>query len=447
MTFPGVAEELPTGGPVRLENATVAEIFLDAPISGATPDSDGLLRCDIDIEDGRVVRIEAPGTAGPAGEVAANAVDLDGGMVWPCFVDAHTHLDKGHIWPRQPNPDGTREGALSSTDIDQKANWSAEDVRARMQFSLQSAYAHGTAAIRTHIDSYPPQEAISWPVFADLRDEWAGRIDLQGSFLATLDHYRDEDAGNAAADLVAAYGSILGAVCWFHDGIDALLDRVIRLAMERELDLDFHVDERADPNANSFDHIAEALIRNNFGRPVVVGHCCSLAQRPAEEVDRALDLAADADMRPVSLPMCNMYLQGREAGRTPRWRGVTVLHEMKARGIPVSIASDNTRDPFHAYGDLDGLEVFSQAVRIAHLDHPIGDWPAAITRTPADAMGLSERGRISVGKPADLVLFRARDYSELIPRRQADRIVLRGGAAIDGTLPDYRELDTVIGRS
>jgi cytosine deaminase len=60
--------------------------------------------------------------------------------------------------------------------------------------------------------------------------------------------------------------------------------------------------------------------------------------------------------------------------RTPRWRGVTLVHEMKARGIPVAFASDNTRDPFYAYGDLDMVEVMREATRIAHLDHsmPIG---------------------------------------------------------------------------
>ncbi|MFX4381294.1 amidohydrolase family protein, partial [Acinetobacter baumannii] len=90
-----------------------------------------------------------------------------------------------------------------------------------------------------------------------------------------------------------------------------------------------------------------------------------------------------AGLAVVSLPMCNMYLQDRTAGRTPRWRGITLLHEMKARGISVSVSSDNTRDPFYAYGDLDGLEVFREAVRIAHLDHPFDDWPRIVTSTPA----------------------------------------------------------------
>ena len=35
-----------------------------------------------------------------------------------------------------------------------------------------------------------------------------------------------------------------------------------------------------------------------------------------------------------------------------------LLHEMKARGINVAVASDNTRDPFYAYGDLDKFGFF-----------------------------------------------------------------------------------------
>ena len=74
-------------------------------------------------------------------------------------------------------------------------------------------------------------------------------------------------------------------------------------------------------------------------------------------------------------------------GATPRWRGVTLLHEMKERGIPVAVASDNTRDPFYAYGDLDMVEVFREAVRILHLDHPIAGWPLVAARGPADDHG------------------------------------------------------------
>ena len=108
------------------------------------------------------------------------------------------------------------------------------------------------------------------------------------------------------------------------------------------------------------------------------------------------------------------------------------------------MASDNTRDPFYGYGDLDGLEVLREAVRIFQLDCPVGDWAAAITRWPADIIGAEGRGRLAVGGLADLILFDGRDYSELLSRPESGRRVIRAGKAIDRTLPDYRELDDLM---
>jgi cytosine/creatinine deaminase len=148
----------------------------------------------------------------------------------------------------------------------------------------------------------------------------------------------------------------------------------------------------------------------------------------------------------VSLPTVNMYLQDRsvEATRTPRWRGVTVMHELKAAGVPVAVAGDNCRDPFYAYGDHDMLDTYTQAVKILHLDHPFADWIRAASATPAQIMGLDGFGMLRVGNPADLTVLRARSYSELLARAPFDRAVIRAGRAIDTTLPDYRELDDLV---
>ena len=113
---------------------------------------------------------------------------------------------------------------------------------------------------------------------------------------------------------------------------------------------------------------------------------------------------------------------------------------MKARGINVSFASDNTRDPFYAYGDLDMLEVMREATRIGHLDHADPDWVQAFLGNPARACGFAAPS-LAPGAPADLVITRARNWSELFSRPQSDRIVMRKGRAIDRTLPDYAELD------
>ncbi len=404
-------------------------------------DRDGFATVDIAISDGRIAAIAARG-ARPA---AAQAIELAGRIVLPCFVDCHAHIDKGHIWPRMPNPDGSFPGALNAVGSDRVLRWNARDVARRMDFSLRSAYAHGTKALRTHLDSLAPQETISWPIFEEIREKWSGRIELQAASLIGIDIVREAEWFGALARRVAAAKGILGAVTYMVPDLEPLLDRVFLTAIEFGLDLDFHADETDDVGAISLRKIAEAALRHRFEGKILVGHCCSLSRQPDREVAYTLDKAADAGIGVVSLPMCNLYLQDRRLdATTPRWRGVTLLHEMKARGIPVAIASDNTRDPFYPYGDLDMLEVYRLATRILHLDHPVGDWPRAVSATPAAIMGV-DAGTVTVGGAADLVIFKGRSWTELLSRPESDRAVIRAGRLIDSTLPDYSELDDLMG--
>ena len=426
--------------PYWIVNARTPGCLLGSIPAGAAMDAEDLVLVDLRVDAGRIVAIE------PSGPPRSGTVrDQDGGQVWPGPVDLHTHLDKGHIWPRAQNPDGTFGGALAAVGSDRQAHWTTEDVTARFDFALRCAYAHGTVAIRTHLDSIGKQTAISWPVFAAMRDAWAGRIALQAVSLIGIGEL-DPGSAAALADTVADFGGVLGAVTYMVPDLEARLDLVFRLATERRLDLDFHVDETADPTATSLRLIAEAALRHGFAGRVVAGHCCSLAMQPPEVALATLDRVAQAGITVVTLPMCNLYLQDRKTGRTPRWRGMTLVQEMAERGIPVAAASDNCRDPFYGYGDHDLLEVFRETVRIGHLDRPAANWPTLITTVPADVMALERTGRLAVGAPADLILLRERGYSEVLSRSQANRLVLRAGLAIDGRLPDYRELDPLFAK-
>ncbi|WP_413989457.1 cytosine deaminase [Labrys okinawensis] len=423
--------EIPASGRWSLE-ATVPACLVALP--GLTPDEDGLARISLTVENGKIVALT------PAGGLPGA---LRAGMAFPTFVELHTHLDKGHIWPRRRNPDGTFFGALDNVTLDREAHWSAADVAARMEFSLRCAYAHGTSAIRTHLDSIGKQIGISWPVFAEMREKWAGRIELQAVALFSIEQVSDRAHVSQVTAAVRDHDGIMGGVTYMVPELDQNLDTLFRLAADNGLDLDFHVDETQDPASRSLRHIAEAALRHRFAGQVTVGHCCSLARQEEEEIRGTVDKMAASGIAVVSLPMCNLYLQDRVTGRTPRSRGVTLLHELKAAGVKVAVASDNTRDPFYAYGDLDALEVFREASRIAHFDHPFGDWPMVVTATPASVMGI-DAGRLRVGGAADFVLFRARNWTELLSRPQSDRVVVRGGQAIDTALPDYEELDGVL---
>jgi cytosine deaminase len=402
-------------------------------------------RSDLVVAHGQIAAITPTGAARPAG---LPVIDHRGGLVLPRFVDIHTHLDKGHIWGRAPNPDGTFMGARLSVAADRETRWSADDVRARMDFALRCAFAHGTMAIRTHLDSIGPQTAITWPVFGEIRTAWKGRITLQAAALFPTEWAIDDPAQfEAILKTVAKYEGLLGGLTFMGEAptekLDRALDRVMQAASAHGLDLDFHVDESDSPHARTLDRIADAALRAQFKGRIVAGHCCSLALQSDADRQRVIERVGEAGMAVVSLPLCNMYLQDRVSGRTPRWRGVAPLHELDAAGVTTLIASDNTRDPFYAYGDLDMLEVYRGATRILHMDHSTRPWARLLGPAPAEVMRLPGEGRIRVGGPADLVLLCARTWNETLSRPQTDRVVLVNGRAIDRTLPDYRELDVL----
>lgn len=437
----------PPNDRIHLANVRIpSEVVADG--APGLADEDGLVKLDLVIEKGVV------GDLLPAGSVIDGAVcDADGGMLLPPFADLHAHLDKGHIFPRARNPEGTLVGARAVTRADTERHWREEDVEARFEFALECAYAHGTGSIRTHIDCFVPGQAeVSFAVFRRLRERWSGRIAVEAAALVGTDLYDTPD-NEALVDLIAASGARLGGVTYRLDEVedptilDARLDRLLAVAKARGLDVDLHVDENGAPSSTTLAQVAEAVMRNGYEGHVVCGHCCSLSMQDEPTYRRTIGLVRDAGLTIVSLPMVNQFLQGRiDGGGTPRWRGIPLLRELKAAGVRVALASDNCRDAYHAFGDHDMLEVFGAGVRMGHLEAELDRWPSSVTTVPAAVLGVVDDGRIRPRGPADFQLFCARDYSELLARRQPDRLVIRGGRRIEAALPDYRKLDRVVAR-
>ncbi|NJO44523.1 MAG: cytosine deaminase [Oscillatoriales cyanobacterium RM2_1_1] len=448
-----------------LKNAQVPLALLSqgARAIAPPPNLESLVLLDVEIQSGWITQV-VPAAAVETGPIPF--VDLQHRQIWPCFVDMHTHLDKGHIWQRSPNPDGTFQSAIATVQQDIETYWDSADLYQRMEFGLKCSYVHGTKALRTHLDSPERIGELNWDVFKTLQEEWGDRLMLQAVSLVTLDYYLTP-AGEKLADRVAELGGVLGGVAYMNPNLDSQLEHLLQLAQDRGLALDLHTDETGDPDSKTLHQVAQKAIQAQFPHQITCGHCCSLALQSPEFVHETLALVKEAGIGIVSLPTCNLYLQDRQLvqnsksdpkldprpdsqkpslqpySRTPRWRGITLIHELRNCEIPVAIASDNCRDPFYSFGDHDGLETFIMAVRIAHLDQPYGDWPELITQVPAQLMGLHGVGQIGAQVPADLIIFEGRSFSELLSRPCASRTVIRDGSMVTGSLPSYTELDNL----
>ena len=148
-------------------------------------------------------------------------VDLRRGMVWPCLIDAHTHLDKAHTWERAPNPDGTFEGAITTVMADRSANWSADDVRQRMEFGLRCSFAHGTKAVEDFLDQ--PRHHHVFLHRTPTHASWLNQVELFFSILQRrLIRYGEFDSIDDLATKVIAfindYNKRAKPFRWTYDG-------------------------------------------------------------------------------------------------------------------------------------------------------------------------------------------------------------------------------------
>ncbi len=384
------------------------------------------LLADLTLDSGRITAL-APATPAPAG---AGRWDLQGAPVLPALVEAHTHIDKTFTLPRLGQVQPGLLGAIDAMLAD-RLHWTAADVHARASRALDWAWAAGCVQLRTHVDWWEPDSTpVAWDVIAALADEWRGRIELEQVSLIKLTLFQDLAQARRLARQVAATGAhaLLGAFVHSVNWDEQALRHVFIAAGEAGLDVDLHVDEELNPQAQGLASTAQILRETGFSGRVVCSHTCALAAQPEAQALATLDAVATLPITLVSLPITNLLLQDAVTGRTPRQRGVTLVKEARARGIPVLLASDNVQDPFCRVGSYDPVEALAAAVLAAQLDEPFDVWSESLCRRdwlqrgPAGAASL-------VGAPADLIVFTATDAWGW-PSRASQRVVLRNGIPI-----------------
>lgn len=361
--------------------------------------------------------------------------DLHGAPMLPGLVEAHTHIDKAFTLARLGALKPGLLAAIETMTADRET-WTLADVHERASRCLQWAFEAGVVKLRTHCDWWEPQGTpLAWNVLRALGEEWAGRIALERVSLIALHLFAERAGARTLAKTVAAGGpgACLGAFVHSTNWSALSLRHVFEAAEEFGLDVDLHCDEELNPQAEGLATTAALLCEIGFSGRVVCGHTCALAAQPEAQALATLDAVAAAPITMVSLPTTNLLLQDAQTGRTPRRRGLTLVKEARARGIPLLISTDNVQDAFCRAGSFDPVEALAVGALAAQLEQPFDEWSESIcrgdwlTRTP-------NAPPLRVGAIADLVIFGAADAHGW-PTRAQSRVVLRAGRVVAGSVP------------
>jgi cytosine deaminase len=345
------------------------------------------------------------------------------------LVEPHAHLDKCFTAEAFPNRSGTVAGALAQNHREAEGR-RVELVLERAERALERAWRQGLRALRSHIDSGGPGGRPSWDALLELRQRWAGRVELQLVALVPVAHWATAE-GEELARWVADRGGLLGGVLgppYGHGRNDReALQALLGLAERLGTAVDLHVDE-ADSQPGRGMQLLLSVLRQLLrpAVPLTCSHAASLALLGERRLERLAEQLADAEVAVVALPLTNLWLLGRRPERTPLLRVQAPIRSLQRAGVTVALGGDNVQDPWYPGGDFDPLELLRLAPLTSHL------WPAErqglapFTTAPARLLGLEWDGLVREGAPADLVLLAAGSWSDLLARTP-ERRVLRGG--------------------
>lgn len=409
---------------------------------GSSPERPDLTLLGATLADGTVADVEIAGghvrSVGPASTrwVDGATVDLSGYVLLGSFAEPHAHLDKAFTAHLVPNPAGDLPGAIVEW-LAARPAFTVEDIRARAAAALERLLLSGVTHVRTHTDVGSGIGLRAIEALVDLREEWAGIVDVEIVALCSIPVTGPAGAENRALvrDAVVAGADLVGGAANLDEDPVAAADFFFGLAAELGVGVDLHVDETTDASVSTLPLLA-AAVTAGFPHSVTASHAVSLgSQSEAEQRPIAEQLAATG-ISVVTLPQTNLFLQARgERIRPPR--GLTALAALREAGVLVAAGGDNLQDPFNTLGRADPLEIASLLVAAGHLR---GDEAlAAVGDTAHAVLGRPGRG-VTVGARADLVAIRADSAGAALASGPQDRIVLRDGRVVARTRVEHELL-------
>lgn len=374
---------------------------------------DGQL-ADVTVADGRIAAVAAAGTAAPGD---GRTVACDGRLLAPSFCEGHIHLDKTLL--------GTpfmahRRGESVSARIEAEKAIRREQtvpVFERGSALVRQVVAHGTGALRTHVDIDTEIGLANLHEVLRIKEACAHLVDMQVVAFPQSGILRDPgvaDLLDAALGEGATHIGGLDPVGIDGDGA-AHLDVVFGLAEKHGVGVDIHLHDGGETGLAELTDIARRTAAAGLGGRVVVSH--------------AFALGGPEDIAPTVEALAAGGVAILTHGPGPATMPPVV--RLWGEGVPVLAGNDNIRDAWSPYGNGDMLK---RAMMIGYrqgmnADEELALLFAMITHRTAAQMGFAAN-LIAEGEPADLVLIEAPGVALAVVEHPARALVMKRGRIV-----------------
>ena len=348
-------------------------------------------------------------------------------ILFPRFVEAHSHIDKSFTWDKFPNLRSNYDGALS-VNLEEHKTRTTKKVLERAEKSLNLAIQNGYRAIRSHIDTYQHQGNDVWTELFKLQEKYSSKLQLQFVALSPLEFWQTENGEKLAKKLSIQKGILGGVIVPPFNKRETikLLSKMLLLADRYKLEIDFHIDESTTEPGAGVKVLLEVMDKLNIQVPITCSHLSSILFLEEHEI---LDLGkklAEKNIKVIALPLTNFWLLNHKSKITTLKRPVAPIKQLQKSFVDVSVGSDNVQDPWYPFGNFDPFYMMSCSIPMLQLNPWERKTLASIFFAPSRLLNLKWDGLIKKGCPADFVILDAQRWADVFSSNLKRKVFIKG---------------------
>ncbi len=349
-------------------------------------------------------------------------------ILFPRFVETHSHFDKSFTWRDFPNLESNYGGALS-VNLEEHKTRTTDMVLERVEKSLKLAIQNGYRAIRSHIDTYKSQPIDIWIELFKLQKKFSSELTLQFVALAPLEFW-DTDNGEELAKIFSSSGGILGGVVvppFNKKNTRKFLGKMLLLASKYKLEIDLHIDESIIEPGAGIKVLLETIENLKINRiPITCSHLSSLMSLSHREILNLGEKMAEKNIKVIALPLTNFWLLNRSNKTTSLKRPVAPIKQLQKSYVDVSLGSDNVQDPWYPFGNFDPFYMLSCSIPMLQLNPWERMTLSSIFLAPSRLLNLKWDGLIKKGCPADFVIIDAQRWADVFSSSLNRKVFIKG---------------------
>lgn len=378
-------------------------------------------------------------------EEVNEAIDLEGRLVLPPFVDPHVHLDYifTGLGEGNANVSGTLFEGIQRWS-DNKKELTEEVVRERALAGIRKEMNKGVQFIRTHVDITDPN-LTGMKAMLKLRDELKDYVTIQLVAFPQEGFFRFEGAEQLMEKALEMGADVAGGIPHFEisyeHGVESLR-RIIAMAKKYNTQIDIHCDENDDPNSRFLEVLNALVMEENYGQYTTASHTCSFGAVENSYANKMMGLFRESKINFIVCPTENMHLQGR-GDNYPVRRGITRVKELLNNGNNLAFAQDSIADYFYPLGNGNMMNILDNGIHLAHYTHidEINKALDLITYNSANILRVNEQYGIEEGKPANFIVIDAQDAYEAVRERAEVITSVRNGEYIFKRAPRKNDME------